>query len=195
MSKEGPQDEMITISSARFGPISVPKNTLIQFPSGLPGFPDHRSWVLLEYKPPFSWLHSVDDQNVAFVVVNGGQFGAAYPWRAPIGDERINLKEDDEFAVLLIVTVPADAKYSTLNIKAPLFVNIRNRKGVQIIFDDSRLSAREPFWDAMQKAQAAAGQAAEGDESPGGEPKEEHGEARGEGAGKKPSDAPRKGKG
>jgi flagellar assembly factor FliW len=102
---------------------------------------------MIDHKPPFSWLHSVEDPNLAFVVVDGFQFGEKYPVKAPIGDADTDLKEGDEYAILVVVTVRPNAADTTANLKAPIFVNIRNRRGVQIIFDDPRLSTRFPLWE------------------------------------------------
>ena len=46
----------------------------------------------------------------------------------------------------MIVTVRPDPKLTSANLKAPLFINLRNRKGTQIIFDDPRLSTRFLLW-------------------------------------------------
>lgn len=140
------QGETITVASSRFGDLEVPASSLIHFPSGLIGFPRHCSYVMIEHKHPFSWLHSVDDSNLAFVVVDGLEFGEHYKVSAPVGDKDIELNEGDEFAILVVVTVRPDPRMTTANLKAPLFVNLRNRKGVQIIFDDARYSTRYPLW-------------------------------------------------
>ena len=75
MSDQDPESgELITVKSVRFGDFAVVANSLIEFPVGVIGFPEHRRFVMLEHKPPFCWLHSVDDPNLAFVVVDGLEF-------------------------------------------------------------------------------------------------------------------------
>ena len=147
---------MITIKSTRFGDIEVPADSLIEFPVGIIGFPNQKKYVMLEHKHPFSWLHSVEDPNLAFVVIDALEFGEGYNPKPPIGDTNIDLREEDEFAILVIVTVRPDPTLTTANLKAPVFVNLRNRKGVQVIFDDPRLSTRHPLWssDAEDGAEA-----------------------------------------
>lgn len=140
------QGEMIKFVSTRFGEISVPADSLMEFPSGVIGFPKARQYVMLEHKHPFSWLHCVDDPHLAFVVVDGFEFGQQFDVKPPIGDKDTDFKEDDEYAILIIVTVRSDPRMTTANLKAPLFVNMRNKKGVQVIFDDSRYSTRHPLW-------------------------------------------------
>src|SRR4051794_38936455 len=121
------QKPQIVVPSTRFGDLTVPADSLIEFPSGLIGFPRANRFVMLDHKPPFSWLQSYDDPNLAFVIVDGCQFGESYNVKPPIGDKDTDLRVDDEYAILVIVTVRSDATQTTANLKAPLFVNIRNR--------------------------------------------------------------------
>jgi flagellar assembly factor FliW len=165
MSEEkGTDQEVIAFSSSRFGELEVPADSVIEFPSGVIGFPHATRYVMLEHKAPFSWLHAIDDVNLAFVVVDGFEFGQQFDVKPPIGDKDTDFKEDDEYAILIIVTVRPDPRMTTANLKAPLFVNMRNRRGVQIIFDDPRYSTRFPLWSeesqaAQTPASAAAAQA------------------------------------
>ena len=164
MSNEEKQDVPIMIvKSSRFGDLEVPEGCEIEFPVGIIGFPRHQKFVMLDHKPPFSWLHSTQDPNLAFVVVDGFEFGAEYELRPPIGDKETDLQEEDEYAILVIVTVRPDPTQTTANLKAPLFVNLRNRKGVQVIYDNPELSTRYPLF-----AQGEGGEAEQdGDEGQG----------------------------
>jgi flagellar assembly factor FliW len=156
MSEESTQQQdTLTFTSTRFGEFTVPAETVIEIPSGIIGFPHATRYVMLEHKQPFSWLHSVDDPNLAFVVVDGFEFGQQFDVKPPIGDKDSDLKADDEYAILIIVTVRPDPRLTTANLKAPVFVNMRNRKGVQVIIDDARYSTRFPLWSEEPAASSA----------------------------------------
>jgi flagellar assembly factor FliW len=148
--------ETITFQSSRFGEFTVPAEVLIEIPSGVIGFAHTTRFVMLDHKPPFSWLHSIDDPNLAFVVVDGFEFGPQFDVKPPIGDKDTDLKAEDEYAILVIVTVRPDPKLTTANLKAPVFVNMRNRKGVQTIIDDPRFSTRFPLWSEQPEGDASA---------------------------------------
>jgi len=137
---------MIVVPSTRFGDLTVPADSIITFPAGVIGFPKATRYVMIDHKPPFSWLHSADDQNLAFVVVDGFEFGKQYDLKPPFGDKEIDLRDEDEYAILVIVTVRPDPKDTTANLKAPLFVNVRNRKGVQVIYDNPKYPTRFSLW-------------------------------------------------
>ncbi|MCB0331412.1 MAG: flagellar assembly protein FliW [Bdellovibrionales bacterium] len=146
MSEEESKSEMITVQSSRFGELRVPAHSVIELPSGLIGFSRSQSFIMLEHKPPFSWLQSVEDPGLAFVIVDGAEFGDEYKLEPPIGDKDIDLQEGDDFAILVIITVRPDPRETTANLKAPVFVNLKNRRGVQIIFDNPAYSTRFPLW-------------------------------------------------
>lgn len=144
MSNQSPH--MIKVKG-RYGEYEVASDVVISFPSGIIGFPNSKEFILLEYKEPFSFLQSVSEVDVSFVVIDGFDTMQSMNLKAPVGDVEIDLKEGDEYAVMLIVTIRNDPRDNTVNLKAPIFVNLKNRKGVQIIYDDQRLSTREPLWD------------------------------------------------
>jgi len=147
----------IVVPSTRFGDLTVPADSIIHFPLGLIGFPKAQRYVMIDHKPPFSWLHSADDPNLAFVVVDGFEFGQQYELKPPFGDKDIDLNDDDEYAILVIVTVRPDPRDTTANLKAPLFVNVRNRKGVQVIYDNPKYPTRFPLW-AEEKSSEGQGE-------------------------------------
>ena len=151
----------ILVKSTRFGDFLVSAESIIELPSGLIGFPKHKQFVMIDHKPPFSWLHSVEDADLAFVVVDGFEFGDKYNLKPPYGDGDIDLQQDDEYAILVIVTVRPDPQFTTANLKAPLFVNVRTRKGVQIIFDDPNLSTRTQLWPDGVKDSGSEGLSSE----------------------------------
>ena len=80
------QGEIIIVPSSRFGDLDVPADSVIEFPAGIIGFPSAKSFIMLEHKPPFSWLQSTQDPDLAFVVVDGFEFGQQFDVKPPVGD-------------------------------------------------------------------------------------------------------------
>ncbi|MCC6954215.1 MAG: flagellar assembly protein FliW [Deltaproteobacteria bacterium] len=148
--------ESIKIHTTRFGELEVSRASLIQVVAGLVGFPQSKSFVLLDYTAPFSWLQSTENPDLAFVVVNAAEFGDNYVFELPFGDRELELGKDDEVAIFNVVSIRPNAVDSTVNLKAPVIVNLRNRRGRQIILDDPRFPTRMPLW---------SGDSAEGEES------------------------------
>lgn len=142
----GSDKSIIKIQSVRFGELEVPFSSIITIVNGIIGFPNLFKFTLLEYNPPFSWLQSVEDASLAFVVVNAAEFGEEYSFSLPYGDRDIDLKQDDDIAIVNLVSVRPDPTMTTVNLKAPIVVNLRNMLGRQIVLDDQRFPIRMPLW-------------------------------------------------
>lgn len=138
--------EIIKVQTTRFGVVDVAKDSLITIPVGLIGFPNSTSFILIEYTPPFSWLQSTQTADLAFVVVNAAEFGDEYRFDLPFDDRSLELTEKDEVAIFNLVTIRPDPSLSTVNLKAPVVVNLSNRRGKQIILDDPRFPTRMPLY-------------------------------------------------
>lgn len=138
----------IKFASTRFGDLEAPADSVIDIFAGLIGFPQARKFVLLDYTKPFSWLHSVEVSDLAFVVVNAAEFGEHYVFELPTQDRELNLEPDTDIAIFNLVSIRPDASLSTVNLKAPVIVNLKNRKARQIILDDQRFPTRMPLWQA-----------------------------------------------
>ncbi len=145
MSEEGKKGT-IQLHTSRFGDFEVEESSVISIIGGIIGFPGLTKFVMLDYNPPFSWLQSIENSDLAFVVVNGAEFGDNYRFPLPIGDRDIDLKEDDDYAVITLVSVRPDPSQTTVNLKAPVIVNLRNRIGRQFVLDDTRFPMRFPLW-------------------------------------------------
>ena len=138
--------EIIKFTSTRFGELEVRKSAVIDIVAGIIGFPKLTRYVLLNYTPPFSWLQSLDDPGLAFVVVNAAEFGDGYSFPLPLHDRELDIGDSDDVAIINLVTVRQDPMQTTVNLKAPVVVNLRNMRGRQIVLDDSRFPTRMPLW-------------------------------------------------
>ncbi len=145
--------QLIKINSTRFGELEFGSSTIIELPAGLIGFPEATKFVLLEYTAPFSWLQSVQLPELAFVVVSASEFGEEYSFELPFQDRALDLKEEDEVAIFNLVTLRPDPTLSTVNLKAPVVVNLRNRLGKQVILDDPRFPTRMPLYSQEKEGQ------------------------------------------
>lgn len=144
------EGEIIKFNTTRFGELEVPTTAVITVLNGVIGFPQSERFTLLEYNPPFSWLQSVENEELAFVVVSGAEFGDGYRFPVPYGDRDMDLQDEDEIAIVNLVSVRPDPTQTTVNLKAPLIVNLRNMKAKQIVLDDPKFPIRMPLWSAEE---------------------------------------------
>jgi flagellar assembly factor FliW len=157
--------EVLRLKTSRFGEVECPRSSVVTIFAGLIGFPQFKDFVLIEYTAPFSWLQSTENPDLAFVVVNAAEFGESYSFDLPLSDRELDLTQEDEVAIFNIVSIRSDPRDSTVNLKAPVVVNLRNRKGRQVILDDNKFPTRMPLWAEQQPAES--NQSAEGDNKEG----------------------------
>lgn len=143
---DAPDTKELVIRSTRFGEIQVRSDRVITVLGGIIGFPKEKYFVLLDYNPPFSWLHSTENPDLAFVVVNSAEFGSAYTDIIPTVDSELGLNSADDLSIMNVVTFRSDPGDATVNLKAPIIVNVQSLVGRQIILDHAELSTRTPLF-------------------------------------------------
>ena len=122
------------ITTTRFGPVEVEADGVIQFPQGLLGLEDCRTWVLLADggNEALAWLQSVERPEVALAVVSPRRFVPEYQMRVA-RHELGSLELDDVGAAEVLAIVGKTDRGMTLNLKAPLLINPRRQLGRQVI--------------------------------------------------------------
>ncbi|MAJ43595.1 MAG: flagellar assembly protein FliW [Candidatus Marinimicrobia bacterium] len=128
-------------------PLEIKNDHIINFDYGIPGFEDLKKFTIVDIEDynPFLLLHSVENHNIAMIVLNAGQLDIEADLKIP--EEKLKeLRNDDgEVGVFLILKVIDDEKNLTANTKAPIVINFQNRKGRQIILDNENLSMDYPI--------------------------------------------------
>jgi flagellar assembly factor FliW len=127
------------ISTTRFGTLAVDVDDLLHFPHGLVGFEDCRHWVLLAdpRNNAVGWLQCADRPATAFAVVSPRRFAEDY--RIRVGQSQLaslSLADRDRLYVLCVVSSQDDC--CTMNLRAPILINLDRRLGCQVITSDEQ---------------------------------------------------------
>ncbi len=139
----------VLIHSDRLGPIEVDEASTIEFEDGLLGFEQHRRFALVaaDESGAYTWMQSVDDAALAFLVVVPGFFFADYSPDVPDADvAALGITERTPTQVLCLVTL-SDAGI-TANLLGPVIVNLTTRHARQVVLTDGRWTTREPLGTA-----------------------------------------------
>lgn len=120
----------------------------IEFKNGIPGFENYKKFIVndIENNKDFKSIVSVDDEYVGFIAVS--PFTIINDYEFDINDEVINLLEiekAEDVMVLGLVRLGETVKESTVNLKAPIIINIKNNKGMQYIIQNDKYLTREPI--------------------------------------------------
>ena len=137
-----------TIETARFGQVTYTADETIDFPWGLPGFSHLRVFLALSLaeQPSFVWLQSVEDPKIAFPAADPWAVFPDYDPRLPgYATETLQIAGPEDFTVLCIVVVTKDAAEMTMNLMAPVIVNLKTRRARQVMLENSSYSVRAPL--------------------------------------------------
>jgi len=129
----------MNIETSRFGNVEIEADDIIFFRNGLLGFEDCQHWVILAdaENSSLAWLQSMQYPKVALPVVSPRKFVPGYQVRLDPEDvDLLQLTASEEAFVLAIVS--RDQDVLTLNLRAPLIVNLSRRMGSQIVTVDSQ---------------------------------------------------------
>lgn len=122
---------------------------IINFKKGLPGFENLHNFILFEAEENevFSILQSVDDKEIGLVVTSPFIFKENYEFAIPDETVReLGILMQEDVLTLCTVTLSNDMKKITSNIKAPIIINIKEKKGEQIILQDEKLDIKYPLF-------------------------------------------------
>lgn len=128
--------------------LSYAESDIVSFDEGLIGLPQLRRMVLVRQEGinPFMWLASLDEEGLAFLVAEPSRLFQSYAPALP-SDARAVLKLDEGVKplTLAIVVVATDWARSTMNLRAPLFINARTMRGAQVVLTEGSYRLDEPL--------------------------------------------------
>jgi flagellar assembly factor FliW len=131
----------LRVDSQRFGTLDVPADRVFRFATGLVGFPSRKRFVLLDHRPgsPFKWMLSLDDPELAFAVADPLDLVPGY--EPPVERAARQLgAEPADVAIFALVTIPKDPTQMTVNLMAPVAVDLKSMTAQQLILDRPDLS-------------------------------------------------------
>lgn len=122
---------------------------IITFKKGLPGFESLTKFILFpaEENQLFSILHSIEDEEIGLVLLS--PFEAEKDYEFKLSDNKLqelNIKSTEDVLVLNTVTLSSKAEDITVNLKAPIIINIKEKLGEQIILDKDGYKIKHPLF-------------------------------------------------
>ena len=149
------------VKTRHFGEVDLDESKIIYFENGILGFEDCKEYTLIYdnedgERPDISWLQSVDEVALAIPVIS--PFIVRPDYNPEIEDELLKPLgdlTDDNTAVFVSITVPSDIEKITANLKAPFIINSNDRKGAQIIVENSEYEVKYRFYDQLMAHKAA----------------------------------------
>jgi len=130
------------------GDIEYEEKDIVTFNKGFLGFDDLRKFFLadLEGVKPFKLLHSLENEDIGFIVISPYDFFEDY--EIHLNEETIKelkIKSENEVMILNTVTLNSNPNKITTNLQGPIVINSSNNLGEQIIVDNSKYKVKEPL--------------------------------------------------
>jgi len=140
----------LTVESTRFGTLEIKPEAVLSFPRGLIGLGGSR-YALLSTDPdsPFSWLHSIEDPDLALPVTRPWEFFPDY--EVVLGDAEaaaLGLAVDAAADVWVTVRATERVEDFTVNLRAPIVVapGADGPEAYQIINEAPDADVRAPLF-------------------------------------------------
>lgn len=135
------------ILSPVHGKITYDEDEIINFEKSIPGFNDIKRFILKEIEgSSFKLLQSIDDVTVGFVVISPFQVEENY--EINLSEEVIKtleIKEATDVLLYSLVTLNSKVEKITVNLKAPVVINVNNKKAEQFIIDKEKYKIKHPL--------------------------------------------------
>lgn len=127
------------ITTAYMGEVEINPSQIIKFEHGLPGFEDEKEFIQLPLSEESAYqvLQSVKTAGLAFIITS--PYAVITEYNFDLEDsiiQALDIKNADEVAVFVIVSLQDTLENSTVNMKAPIVLNIKNQKAKQIILEE-----------------------------------------------------------
>lgn len=109
---------------------------VIRFNGSILGFEEFNEFEIsvVEDNSPYAYLQSLQDENIGFLVVTPFVFYPEYMFELDDKDKTLlEMKSPEEVAVLNIVTIREPFIKSTVNLLAPLVINITSGQARQVV--------------------------------------------------------------
>ncbi|UJF33226.1 flagellar assembly protein FliW [Paenibacillus hexagrammi] len=137
------------VDTFHFGEIEVLQEEIVTFSGGIPGFEQLTSFAILRFEEhaPFYYLQSLQETMISFVITNPFGVYPDYEFHLPISEqEELEISEEAQLAVWSIVTIRDSAETATMNLLAPIVVNVERRLGKQIVLHNSHYKTKHPIF-------------------------------------------------
>ena len=141
-------DTSTTAEFPRFGSFTYAQDDVLEFPWGIPGFPQLRRWLALTLptQANFVWLQSLDDTAVAIPTCDPWMVFEAYAPKLPsYAVAALEISGPSDFTTLCVVVAADGGSEMSMNLLAPIVVNLKSRRARQVMLENSGYSVKEPM--------------------------------------------------
>ena len=127
------------LETKQLGIIKYDEAEVIHFAKGIPGFEKDKEYILLRYDQaqPFFLLQSTQSSDIAMVTGEPWFFLKNYEFDLSENDQKeLNVTDNvDDLIVVNVIVLCEDPHKITMNLRAPIIINTKEKLGKQIILE------------------------------------------------------------
>lgn len=150
----------MNVQTKNFGVVEYNTEDILHFEGGIPGFEGLHSFLLLSDNSedtPFKWLQALDNTDIAFAIIDPRIFKSDYfPDISEDIIEALKIEDISHLLIYTIVVIPDEIEKMTANLKAPIIINAKNNKAMQVVLDDGRYLIEHPILEELKNAYSNA---------------------------------------
>ena len=129
------------INTKYLGEVEIEASEILSFHHGLLGFQEYKEFILLPLDAdlPLALLQSTEEASIGFVVALPFAFKQDYAFDLSDEDKHdLQIAKEEDVLTYSIVTLQETFTESTINLLAPVIINMNNKIGKQIVLQDSK---------------------------------------------------------
>jgi Uncharacterized protein conserved in bacteria len=143
------------IDTVRFGQVEIDEGRVLTFKGGLPGLEEHETFAILQLEEgnPIVWLQCTTDAGVCLPVVDAFVIEPGYVF--DLSDEDVaalSLQSPEDLHVLSVLVIPENIQAMTVNLAAPIVINMKTNQARQTILGGNEWGVRAPAFAKICQA-------------------------------------------
>lgn len=140
---------MVKIKTRLLGELEINEESLIKFPEGILGFPDSHEFALIDVPGNefFYLLQDINEEFISFILTDPFKF--YHDYEIEISDEdlkKIQIEKKEQVGAMGMVTMAKPFKNSTVNLLAPIILNLEKKLGRQYVLNDMNYKTKHPLF-------------------------------------------------
>lgn len=145
----------MNIETRFFGQIEIDNDKIIHFKDGIPGFENLTKFLFMTDKDdnsPFCWLQSIEDVDIVFTIFD---ILTVFKDYEPMVEEEylesLGQFAKDDLAIYCIANISQNIEDMTINLKAPVVINLENRQAKQVICNNEEYPIKYYIYKELKK--------------------------------------------
>lgn len=142
------------------GEIQIEEKDIVIFKQGIPGFEFLKNFAIiaLEDTKPIQWLVSLEDKEVSLPVIDPWLVRYDYHLDIPKNIvDYLKISNQEKVFILVVVRIPnSKPEAMTVNLAAPVIINLDNNQGLQYIPEQSEYKLRHSLKEELERSKKLA---------------------------------------